>query len=565
MSALRRIARSAGRVRGRIVLAAALAVLGTGFAAALLAISGWLITAAGLVGLSMIPMIDIFAPGAAIRAAAVGRTVTRYGERLAGHDAMLRHLSALRRRAFRRLMTRPVRWLGAVAEGDLLTRLTRDIDTLELLVPRWLLPGVAALGGFAIAICATLLLAPELLPIVIVLPLATVPVLSLLQRAGAAPGRRIVRDNARMRADLTSWVDGLAELVSVGRAAERAECVVNRAVLQVRAQHRQRRLEALGQASTSALGYVAFWAVLIGGLLMVDAGRLTGPAAAGLSLLMLGLVEALQALPGGWILRANCEAAARRIEQLGGAPPADARRRSTHGAPGSSGAGRSPAPRLELDDVGFRWSRVQAPVLDGLDLSLAPRERVVIGGDSGCGKSTLGRIIAGELDPGRGSVRIDGADAFAIDEAVRLARSGILEQAPTLFSDTLEANLRLGDPEASTARLDAVLDAVDLAGWARDLPRGLSTWLGERGAGLSGGQARRLALARLLLTRRGLLVLDEPFAGLDEATASRVAEGIEPWLADRTVVVLSHDAAGSLRPDRELVLERGRLVAGGAA
>ncbi len=565
MSALRRIGRTAGRVRARLVLAAGLAVLGAGCAAALLAVSGWLITASGLVGLAAIAMIDIFVPGAAIRAAAVGRTVTRYGERLAGHDAMLRHLAALRLRAFRRLMSRPVRWLESVAEGDLLTRLTRDIDTLDLLVPRWLLPGIAAIGGAVIAIGAATWLAPELVPIAILLPLATLPVLVFLQRRGAAPGRRIVRDNARMRAELTGWVDGLAELLCVGRAAERAERVADRAVGQVEAQRQQRRLEALGQVATTALAYLAFWAVLVGGLVLVEAGRLPGPAAAGLALLMLGLVETLQALPGGWVLRANCAEAARRIEQLGAAQQASASRHAPKPEAGSSEPDPPGAPGLVVEAVEFRWGPAQERVLVGVDLSLMPGERVIIGGDSGSGKSTLGRIIAGELAPTGGSVRSDGENPFEVEEEERLGRSGRLEQAPVLFSDTLEANLRLGDPEASRSRLDAVLDAVDLAVWARELPRGLSTWLGERGAGLSGGQARRLALARLLLTRRGLLVLDEPFAGLDAATAARVAAGIEPWLTGRSVVVLAHDEIGGWSADRHLVLDGGTLHAEGGA
>ncbi len=573
MSALRRIGRADGRVRGRIALAAVLAVLGAGCAAALLAVSGWLITAAGLVGLSAMAMIDIFTPGAAIRAAAVGRTVTRYGERLAGHDAMLRHLTALRLRVFRRLLTRPVRWLESVPEGDLLTRLTRDIDTLDLLVPRWLLPNVGALGGVVFAIAAMAWLAPALLPVGLVLPLVTLLVLVGLQRAGAAPGRRIVQNNARLRIEMTRWVDGLAELISVGRAAERSVRVADHAVGQVEAQRRQRRLEALGQAATSALAYLAFWAVLIGGLALVGADRLSGPAAAGLALLMLGLVEALQALPGGWVLRANCAEAARRIERLGSGPGNDAdapvvRRvtdRSMQGGSANDGEIKrdSSAPEVVLEGVSFRWSPVQASVLTEVDLALEPGERVVIGGDSGCGKSTLGRIITGELEPSSGSVLLDGENLFLQDEAVRLQRTGRLEQAPMLFSDTLEANLRLGDPDASAARLDAVLEAVDLAAWARGLPQGLASWLGERGAGLSGGQARRLALARVLLTRRGLLVLDEPFAGLDAATAGRVAAGIEPWLAGRTLIVLSHDRIPGWAPDREWRMDGGRLRVGG--
>jgi len=555
MSALARVVRFRGTARRRALFAGALALLGVGLAVTLLSVSGWLIAASGLAGLGAIAMIELFAPGAIIRGSAVGRTVARYGERLAGHDAMLRQLAGLRLNAFRRLMRWPTRRLASIASGDLLTRLTRDIDTLELLLPRWWLPNAAAVGGSLISIVVIGTVAPALLWMAVALPLVAVSGLVLVQRLGRSSGRRMIDENAELRRELASWIDGLAELITLDRAVERAARLIDRAELLVGAQRRQRRLEALGQAAMTGLGYLVFWSVLVGALLLVERDILSGPLAVGLALLMLGLVEVWQATPGGWVLRSNCEQAARRIEGLGRID--DGLTEPTSAGPGSHRGCRR-APSVALDGLAFAWTD-GSPLIEAAALQLDAGERIVVEGVSGGGKTTLGRLVSGELVPDCGRVLIDGRDLFDRPEHERHGLVGRLEQTPFLFRDTLAANLRIADSDATTERLEAVLDAVDLERWYRTLPEGLSTWLGERGVGLSGGQSRRLTLARLLLTDCPVLVLDEPLAGLDAATAERVLIGIEPWLVERTLLILSHDGFGTGTVDRSFRLVDGRL------
>jgi len=163
-------------------------------------------------------------------------------------------------------------------------------------------------------------------------------------------------------------------------------------------------------------------------------------------------------------------------------------------------------------------------------------------GESGAGKSTLAALLARSLDPQQGRVRLDGVDLRDYDEASLRARVAVLFQRPHLFAASVAENLRIADATADDARLRAVLQAVALDTWLAQLPQGLDTPLGEYGSGLSGGEARRLALARTLLRPAVLFVLDEPYEGLDAPLRRRVAAGMDAWIGAATLVLISHHA-----------------------
>ncbi|ARU06850.1 hypothetical protein CCO03_13260 [Comamonas serinivorans] len=200
----------------------------------------------------------------------------------------------------------------------------------------------------------------------------------------------------------------------------------------------------------------------------------------------------------------------------------------------------------------------QPSVLRGLSLCLAPGERVAIRGDSGCGKSTLSELILGLWPPQQGRVSWGGADLRELDVGWWHAQIAWLPQGAPVFAGTVADNLRLGDPQASDARLWQVLSEVNLADWARQA-EGLATWVGENGATLSAGQARRLALARALLRRAPLMVLDEPTEGLDVDTAAAVMQDLTVALAGRSLLVITHAPLPPGVVQRELWLRDGRL------
>lgn len=243
-------------------------------------------------------------------------------------------------------------------------------------------------------------------------------------------------------------------------------------------------------------------------------------------------------------------------------------------AAGPEPAGPAPAPALALDAVHVAYEEGGRPALHGVSLAVAPGERVALVGDSGAGKSTVLGLILGLFPADRGTVLIDGrapGGASAPGEGgdpPLLAGGGRvawLGQRPALFHGTVTENVRLGRPEASEAELAAAIRIAGVDRFATALPDGLDTVIGSTGFGLSGGQARRVALARALLTDAPLVLLDEPTASLDREAAAAILDRLGPWLAGRTTLLATHDPTVAAICDRRVILRAGRVAVAGEA
>lgn len=583
--------------RRRLLLTGALLAATTVLAGiGLLGLSGWFISAAGLAGLVLTTAwsFDVFVPGAGVRLLALGRTASRYGERLVTHDATLAVLAAARERllrgwarpqAARMLLARPAR---------LLFRLTADLDALDALYLRLLVPGLAAIAaalmvGLAIgwgvdpwlgaAVAAVLLGAGLGLP------------LWLARRARRASRLRAHAIEA-LRARVIDLVAGQTTLVMAGRLSAQRQAVAAADARQAAADDELNRLDLRVGFGLGLVGSGLLALTLAGAAWAAARGQAGAPVAAMAVLMVLGAMEPFAALRRGALEFGRCAVAARRLaprlvedvadadagQAIGpvtGAAPetgvaADA---SAAGAPpvaagacaeaDASGAAEAPGPGaaaapLPPPLVGAERASIAhpggpvptVPTLRDLSFEIRPGERVALVGPSGSGKSTLLAAVAGDLAPCAGQLR-----------AVPAAW---LTQHTELFQDSLRDNLRLADERADDARLrDALLRAGLLAD-LDTLPAGptgaLDTPLGEGGLGLSGGQARRLALARLLLRPSTLWLLDEPTEGLDAATAAEVMAGLARerragWL------LATHLRREARWADRLLVLREGRIGA----
>ena len=510
---------------------AALAVTVLAMGAALLGLSGWFIVATGIAGLAGLGIgFDVFRPSAGIRFLALGRTAARYGERLLTHDATLRALAALRVVLLRGYARLGARSLMGLRSESALTRIVADVDALDGLILRLVLPVFAALvthaGVFAmlwwlvdLQVAASILgvSVPAAILILIVLARRAVGLSAMAEETGQRLRRGVI-DTIRDR-DALILAGGLRQ--SEGRLL----------ALDAEARSAARDLDKAerdaGFGLSILMALVAMAAFLAGAVLLVE-GR-TDPALAVVGLFVaLALAETILPLRRGFSEFGRMAGAANRV-----VPHVQA---FTYGP---AGVGKADQPLLTVDRPGLR-------------LDLRAGETLVLTGPSGAGKSTLLMRIAGLHDDA--GIRIKGLAPDAWSEPALRNVVTTLPQRSELIAGTIRDNLRLAadvDDEEIWSVLDWVLLSDDIR--ARG---GLDLRLGEAGAGLSGGQARRLCLARALLRAPDLLLLDEPLEGLDGDMAKTILANIRSHLPEAGILMCSHKHADARLFDRKYSLVR---------
>lgn len=517
------------------LLAALTVLMGMG----LLGLSGWFITATALAGLHIATafMFDVFAPSAGIRLLALGRTVSRYFERVVTHDATFGVLAALRVRLFRGWARVEAARALRAQPARLLFRLTSDIDALESLYLRLVVPAVAALGA---ALLAGVVLGFLHIGAGVVLAVWLVAIGLGLAALVAVRARRpaVLRAHAieALRARAVDLVAGQTDLVMAGRLDAQREALAAADLRLARADLALNRLETAAGVGYGVAGTLTLVAVLLGVGALAGEGVIGAPAAALALLVALTAVEPVAALRRGALDAGRTWLAVRRLGP----------RMALHEDEATTAAIAS-AWALQLTDVTAAHPGSDADVLQHLSLQLAVGERVALIGPSGAGKSTLLAVATGELLPVAGKADRQAACLFT--------------QRTELFQDSLRDNLRLADPSADDARLWAVLQAAGLTDEVRAMAAGLDTRLGEGGLGLSGGQSRRLALARLFLRDTPFWVLDEPTEALDTETARDVLVRLRVQAGARTLLVATHLRREAELADRLICLRDGRIVA----
>ncbi len=570
----------------RCALAVAAGAGALAAAIALLGVSGWLITRAS----QQPPVLYLMTAVVAVRALGLGRGVLRYAERLVGHDVALRGAVTLRTTLYERLSVAPSGVAAGYRRGDLLARLGTDVDTVADLVVRAVLPCAVALLAAAGAVTAVALILPAAgAALAAGLVVAGVAAPLLTARAAGGAERDAAAARAAVSAEVVDLLDALPELTVAGAVPARLR---RQAALEERL-----ATELDGAARPAALG-AALSVLGTGGALLgclalgasaAGSGRLDPVLLAVIVLVALGAAETVAALPAAATALVRGRHAAERICELtdAAAPPVvSALGTSPAPCPRAAPADLSPAPSATLSPGARPGLRAEAlacgfsagaPVVHGLDLDLPPGSRVAVVGASGSGKTTLLLTLAGLLPPAGGRLRLSSAGTSrpAGQDDLRAAVVFIADDAH-VFSTTVRENLRLAAPSAGDAALLAALERVGLRPWLGRHTAGLDTLVGDGVAGgaagadgvLSGGERRRLLLARAVLSRAGILLLDEPAEHLDPATAdtlvaSALTRGRGGIAGDRTVVVVTHRLAPLGLADEVLVLDDGRVAARG--
>jgi ATP-binding cassette subfamily C protein CydC len=512
-------------------LGLSLGAVGLSAAILLLAASGWFITAAGVAGLTPAALyaFNYLQPAAVIRTLAICRTLALYGERIVSHDGILRLLQHLRLTVFDGLSRMTRFRLGASGSGDLMQRMLADIDLLDQWPLRGLAPWVWAVILSTVFAGVLFWISIPLFCVFLVVMLLIFGVLPVTVSSSAMDLTRFqTRTAGARRQFLTETLAGLITLRTTGALATR----LNTLEAMDHALDTSRwHLHGLGIASQAVILLVlslGLWMMLFLGAGAALSGQISPALLAGICCVMLGLSEVLAPLSQTFQALGFTRGAQQRLAGIFDVP-------EDHGTLTEL----SGPLRLELRNVSAR----QGQALTGPDhvsLSLHQGDTLWIQGPSGCGKSTLAAVMAGWLAPSQGQVRVNGVPMGEVEEKTLRRQIGLLDQDLYLFPMTLAENLRLGKPDAEDTELWEILEQVSLAPWARELPRGLDTPIGEYGTGLSGGQARRVCLARLLLFGPPILILDEPFEGLDPPTADRLLTMLRQHRKEGILVIISH-------------------------
>jgi thiol reductant ABC exporter CydD subunit len=480
------------------------------------------------------------------------RAAAAWGFEAAGRRAAADVVSGLRLELVeRRLRGRPAA-LDGVESAEVATAAVAGTDALEATFARYLPQLVLAVT----VPVAVLVLAAAIDPLSAGLMLLTLPLVPMFMWLVGRHTERRARERWRALALLaTHFLDVVRGLPTL-RAFNRSEAQAAR-IAEVSDAYRRSTMGTLRVAFLSGavlelaatLG-IALVAVTVG-VRLVEGGL---GLEAGLTVLVLApeLYLPLRNLAAQFHASADGRAVAERLLGLVDEAPAAA-----------SGAALPASPRVapvRLEAVTFAYPAGAGPVLHGVDLELGPGETVALVGPSGCGKSTVAALLLRFAEPGAGRVTVGGADLAACDADAWRAGIAWVPQRPTLFRGTVAGNIRLGDPGASDERVRAaaVLAAADT--FVRALPDGYHTVVGDGGRGLSAGETQRIALARAFLRDASLLILDEPTANLDPASAVQVEQAIEACGADRTVLLIAHRPELAARADRVVRLDAGRVL-----
>ncbi|MDF1855910.1 thiol reductant ABC exporter subunit CydC [Pseudooceanicola sp.] len=512
--------------------------------AALLGLSGWFITAAAAAGLAgMGAVFDVFRPSAMVRFLALGRAAARYGERVLTHDATLRALESLRVRLLAGLVVAPYPRMLRIRGAQALNRLTADIDVLDGVALRLVLPVMAGLMTQALVFAviwaliggavALWILAGYVLGGAVIFVQATRKTARLSRRAEAAA--------QAFRSRLIDLIRGRRDLAVQGRLLAQSDFALEADRRRRALQGQQDHAERLTGAALQMLGTLIAGGTLWLGITMVQAGNLAPSLAALGFFTTLALAETIAPLRRAASDLGRMAEAARRVSRDIAVP-----------LPTTAPAAATGGP-LQIQAVALQRPLSKIPVLNGLSFEARSGEAVALTGPSGSGKSTLLLSIAGLHPVAAGRITLDGLPISDWDEPSLRSVVALLPQRSALMSGTVADTLRLAAPNSDDETLWQVLEAVQLVE-VLQARAGLNTAIGAGGEGLSGGEARRLVLARVLLRRPQVLLLDEPTEGLDEATARAVLAGMRRFLPDAAVVIAAHRLVEASFADRTVSL-----------
>ena len=522
----------------------------------LLSLSGWFLSAAAVAGLTAATRdhFNYMTPAGGVRFFSIIRTAGRWGERVVSHDATFRVLTRLRVWFWQKLSPLSTGALAGFRQADLLNRLVADIDAMDHVYLRLVTPiGAALLSTAGLVLFLSFFDSELALTLGAILLFGMIALPLVFYFLGRKPGQALIAEKSRLRTRLVDYLDGQAELQMFAAAPRARDELQQAEQALIQAQARMARVSGLANGSVQLL---SGWTLTL--MLWLAGHGVAGAAPDPITALMvfatLASFEALMPLAGAFQHLSTSLTSARRLNEiLQEAKAPEWGNEERHAQQGA----------LQISDLYFSYPGNPQPVLRGCTLQLQAGEKLALLGQTGCGKSTLMGLLTREWHPQAGKILLDGKPLTDYSEGALRASLSVVSQRVHLFADTLRGNLKLAAPHASDEQLVQVLTQVGLANLLEDdnghSDSGLDAWLGDGGRPLSGGERRRIGIARALLHDAPLWLLDEPTEGLDSQTEREIMELLFRLGAARTLLLISHRLLGLEQMDRIALMEEGQI------
>ncbi|CAG9001222.1 MAG: putative ABC transporter ATP-binding/permease protein [Candidatus Celerinatantimonas neptuna] len=511
-------------------LALGLGLISTISAVFLLAISGWFITAAGLAGvMGMTLTFNYFTPGAIIRLMAILRTSGRYFEQLTAHHHLLSLLKDLRLWVWQQLTHHKLP--QHVKVGDLLQRIVSDVDLLNRWPLQVWMPRIYAWVASLIYLIIIYIFAPAtLIPMASGLIINTLILPWLSFRFGHKLIWKLQLIGVYRRSRFMNLFGALVTLSIRGRWQGYAERLFYQDQCQFNIEYRMQIIAAATRHLMLAITALTIASSSLLAATQLENGTIHGSIFAGLIFALLGLNEVFSPLAMSFIGTAQAQVGIKRLNQL---QPEEPITPPTHS--GQDNRLQS----IELSNTDIRKQNAVKGI-HRLNLHLETGAKIWLKGPSGIGKTTLLDALANQLEPESGEICYNHQSLGLNDRLNYQSQIGYLPQTPYIFNQSIRNNLRLGLAQATDEQIYQVLKGVALDEWVNELPNGIDTLLGTQGNNISGGQARRLGLARVLLQTPDVMLLDEPFEGLDKQTIGIISQTLNSACRSSMLIIASH-------------------------
>ena len=536
-----------------LILGLVLMILGLGSSMGLLTVSGWFLAATAIAGLGT--LFNFFYPSASVRGLAIGRTVMRYFEKIVTHDATFRILSKLRVQVFEKIIPLSPAVLNRYRNSDLLNRLVSDVDTLDSLYLRLLAPFFTAVFVIiAITIGLSFINIPLALGLGLFLLILLIIIPTVFYRLGQQFGERLIQARATYRTQFLEFIQAQAELLLFNAEDKLKEKM---SVTEKTWQEDQAKEAKLSGFSTALVLFLN--GLLISGMLWFASNANFGTDEyrtayiALFTFAALAAFEIIMPLGAAFLHIGQVIAAAERVTEIIEQKPLVEFNGNEEF--------ETKVRLISAKDLSFSYPGQETLVLKNLTLDLEQSQKIAILGKTGSGKSSLLQLLVRNYDANQGKLLLAEKPISAYSEETLRRQICFLTQRVHVFSDTLRQNLQFASADKiSDEKMIEVLHQVGLSKLLEQEGKGLNLWLGDGGRPLSGGEQRRLGLARILLNNAPILLLDEPTEGLDRETERQILRLILQHAENKTLIMVTHRLSSIEQFDKICVIDNGRLI-----